>query len=71
MIFLLGLLQMLSLTTMKGLLAPAINILGRILSNLDDNIRYVVLNMFMKAVAIDFQAVQRHRATLEERRQGF
>lgn len=49
-----------------GLRVLAINILGRFLSNRDNNIRYVALNMLMKAVAVDFQAVQRHRATILE-----
>ncbi|XWS63638.1 hypothetical protein CRYUN_Cryun06bG0118100 [Craigia yunnanensis] len=49
-----------------GLRVLAINILGRFLSNRDNNIRYVALNMFMKAMAVDAQAVQRHRATILE-----
>ncbi|KAJ0237356.1 AP-1 complex subunit gamma-1 [Hirschfeldia incana] len=44
----------------------AINILGRFLSNRDNNIRYVALNMLMKAIAFDDQAVQRHRVTILE-----
>ncbi|XP_058112225.1 AP-1 complex subunit gamma-2-like [Magnolia sinica] len=50
----------------SGLRVLAINILGRFLSNRDNNIRYVALNMLMKAVAVDAQAVQRHRATILE-----
>uniref|UniRef100_A0A0D6R6I1 AP-1 complex subunit gamma n=1 Tax=Araucaria cunninghamii TaxID=56994 RepID=A0A0D6R6I1_ARACU len=49
-----------------GLRVLAINILGRFLSNRDNNIRYVALNMLMKAVTVDFQAVQRHRTTILE-----
>ncbi|XP_010551552.1 PREDICTED: AP-1 complex subunit gamma-1 isoform X2 [Tarenaya hassleriana] len=44
----------------------AINILGKFLSNRDNNIRYVALNMLMKAISFDDQAVQRHRATILE-----
>ncbi|KAL5225010.1 hypothetical protein ABZP36_011649 [Zizania latifolia] len=50
----------------SGLRVLAINILGRFLSNRDNNIRYVALNMLMKAMAVDTQAVQRHRATILE-----
>ncbi|XP_077237790.1 AP-1 complex subunit gamma-2-like [Tasmannia lanceolata] len=50
----------------SGLRVLAINILGRFLSNRDNNTRYVALNMLMKAVAVDAQAVQRHRATILE-----
>ncbi|XP_019176734.1 PREDICTED: AP-1 complex subunit gamma-2-like [Ipomoea nil] len=49
-----------------GLRVLAINILGRFLSNRDNNIRYVALNMLMRAVMVDSQAVQRHRATIIE-----
>ncbi|KAI5436998.1 hypothetical protein KIW84_023209 [Lathyrus oleraceus] len=49
-----------------GLRVLAINILGRFLSNRDNNIRYVALNMLMKAVTADAQAVQRHRVTILE-----
>ncbi|XP_022776059.1 AP-1 complex subunit gamma-2-like isoform X3 [Durio zibethinus] len=49
-----------------GLRVLAINILGRFLSNRDNNIRYVALNMLMKAIVVDAQAVQRHRATILE-----
>ncbi|XP_029130285.1 AP-1 complex subunit gamma-2 isoform X2 [Cajanus cajan] len=50
-----------------GLRVLAINILGRFLLHQDNNIRYVGLNMLMKAVTADAQAVQRHRATILER----
>lgn len=49
-----------------GLRVLAINILGRFLSNRDNNIRYVALNMLMKAITVDAPAVQRHRATILE-----
>ncbi|XP_010547880.1 PREDICTED: AP-1 complex subunit gamma-2 isoform X2 [Tarenaya hassleriana] len=49
-----------------GLRVLAINILGRFLSNRDNNIRYVALNMLMRAMTVDTQAVQRHRATILE-----
>ncbi|CDP00189.1 unnamed protein product [Coffea canephora] len=49
-----------------GLRVLAINILGRFLSNRDNNIRYVALNMLMRAITVDSQAVQRHRATILE-----
>ncbi|CAM8916118.1 unnamed protein product [Rhodiola kirilowii] len=50
----------------SGLRVLAINILGRFLSNRDNNIRYVALNMLMKAISVDAQAVQRHRVTILE-----
>ncbi|KAK9675683.1 hypothetical protein RND81_11G023400 [Saponaria officinalis] len=50
----------------SGLRVLAINILGRFLSNKDNNIRYVALNMLMRAINVDSQAVQRHRATILE-----
>ncbi|GAB2280431.1 hypothetical protein Dimus_015063 [Dionaea muscipula] len=50
----------------SGLRVLAINILGRFVSNKDNNIRYVALNMLMKAITVDTQAVQRHRATILE-----
>ncbi|VAI83018.1 unnamed protein product [Triticum turgidum subsp. durum] len=50
----------------SGLRVLAINILGRFLSNRDNNIRYVALNMLMKAMAVDTLAVQRHRVTILE-----
>lgn len=49
-----------------GLRVLAINILGRFLSNRDNNIRYVALNMLMKSVLVDSQAMQRHRTTILE-----
>ncbi|GER54335.1 AP-1 complex subunit gamma-1 [Striga asiatica] len=49
-----------------GLRVLAINFLGRYLSSRDNNIRYVALNMLMKAITLDSQAVQRHRVTILE-----
>ncbi|OBZ73863.1 AP-1 complex subunit gamma-1 [Grifola frondosa] len=45
----------------SGLRVMAINILGKFLSNRDNNIRYVALNTLNKVVAIDTNAVLRHR----------
>ncbi|KAF8597669.1 Adaptor protein complex AP-1 gamma subunit [Ceratobasidium sp. AG-I] len=45
----------------SGLRVMAINILGKFLSNRDNNIRYVALNTLNKVVAMDTNAVQRHR----------
>ncbi|KAL7177891.1 hypothetical protein ACSBR2_031117 [Camellia fascicularis] len=45
----------------SGLRVLAINILGRFLSNRDNNTRYVALNMLMRAITVDTQAVQRHQ----------
>lgn len=39
----------------------AVNIMGRFLTNKDNNIRYVALNTLAKMVSVDTQAVQRHR----------
>ncbi|MED6171960.1 hypothetical protein PIB30_045772 [Stylosanthes scabra] len=50
----------------SGLRVLAISILGKFLSNRDNNIRYVALNMLMKAVTADPQAVLRYRATILE-----
>ncbi|KAJ3364184.1 clathrin associated protein complex large subunit [Allomyces javanicus] len=44
----------------------AINILGKFLANKDNNIRYVALQTLIKTIAVDGQAVQRHRATVLE-----
>ena len=41
-----------------------VNILGKFLTNRDNNIRYVALNTLVKVVAIDTNAVQRHRNTI-------
>ena len=50
----------------SGLRVMGINILGRFLGNRDNNIRYVALNTLNKVVALDTNAVQRHRATILE-----
>lgn len=47
-----------------GLRVLAINILGRFLTNRDNNIRYVALNTLCKCVNKDTAAVQRHRNTV-------
>ncbi|KAI9179090.1 clathrin associated protein complex large subunit [Blastocladiella emersonii ATCC 22665] len=44
----------------------AINILGKFLGNKDNNIRYVALQTLNKTIALDNQAVQRHRTTVLE-----
>ena len=36
----------------------------RFLSNRDNNMRYVALNILAKVVSVDLQAVQRHRSTV-------
>ncbi|KAH8832639.1 gamma-adaptin [Flagelloscypha sp. PMI_526] len=45
----------------SGLRVMAINILGKFLTNRDNNIRYVSLNTLNKVVSIDTNAVQRHK----------
>nr|KAJ0217592.1 hypothetical protein LSAT_V11C300130970 [Lactuca sativa] len=55
-----------SIEYISGLRVLAINILGRFLSNCDNNIIYVALKMVMKAISVDDQAVQRHRAIILE-----
>eukprot|EP00697_Spironema_sp_BW2_P001645 gnl/Spiro4/12204_TR6443_c0_g1_i2.p1 gnl/Spiro4/12204_TR6443_c0_g1~~gnl/Spiro4/12204_TR6443_c0_g1_i2.p1 ORF type:complete len:875 (+),score=331.11 gnl/Spiro4/12204_TR6443_c0_g1_i2:30-2627(+) len=53
-----------SIESEPGLRVLAINILGRFLSNRDNNIRYVALHTLAKVVSADLQAVQRHRNTI-------
>ncbi|ROT34793.1 AP-1 complex subunit gamma-1 [Sodiomyces alkalinus F11] len=50
----------------SGLRVLGVNILGKFLSNRDNNIRYVALNTLTKVVAIEPTAVQRHRNTILE-----
>ena len=48
----------------SGLRVLGVNILGKFLTNKDINIRYVALNTLIKVVAIEPNAVQRHRNTI-------
>lgn len=48
----------------SGLRVLGVNILGKFLTNRDNNIRYVALNTLIKVVAIEPNAVQRHRNTV-------
>jgi AP-1 complex subunit gamma-1 len=48
----------------SGLRVLGVNILGKFLSNRDNNIRYVALNTLTKVVGIEPTAVQRHRNTI-------
>jgi AP-1 complex subunit gamma-1 len=48
----------------SGLRVLGVNILGKFLANKDNNIRYVALNTLIKVVAIEPNAVQRHRNTI-------
>ncbi|RMZ91385.1 hypothetical protein DV736_g1378, partial [Chaetothyriales sp. CBS 134916] len=48
----------------SGLRVLGVNILGKFLANKDNNIRYVALNTLLKVVAIEPNAVQRHRNTI-------
>ncbi len=50
----------------SGLRVLGVNILGKFLANKDNNIRYVALNTLIKVVAIEPNAVQRHRNTILE-----
>jgi AP-1 complex subunit gamma-1 len=50
----------------SGLRVLGINILGKFLSNKDNNIRYVALNTLVKVVSVEPNAVQRHRNTILE-----
>ena len=57
-------LSIMDIQSESGLRVLAVNILGRFLLNSDKNIKYVALNTLQKTVALDNQAVQRHRATI-------
>ncbi|GAA97954.1 hypothetical protein E5Q_04634 [Mixia osmundae IAM 14324] len=57
-------LTILDIEAESGLRVMAINILGKFLGNRDNNIRYVALNTLNKVVAMDTNAVQRHRAII-------
>lgn len=48
----------------SGLRVLGVNILGKFLTNRDNNIRYVALNTLIKVVALEPNAVQRHRNTI-------
>ena len=48
----------------SGLRVLGVNILGKFLANKDNNIRYVALNTLIKVVALEPNAVQRHRNTV-------
>ena len=48
----------------SGLRVLGVNILGKFLANKDNNIRYVALNTLVKVVAVEPNAVQRHRNTI-------
>ncbi|KAH8595768.1 adaptin N terminal region-domain-containing protein [Bisporella sp. PMI_857] len=50
----------------SGLRVLGVNILGKFLTNRDNNIRYVALNTLIKVVAVEPNAVQRHRNTILE-----
>lgn len=50
----------------SGLRVLGVNILGKFLTNRDNNIRYVALNTLIKVIAIEPNAVQRHRNTILE-----
>ncbi|BFZ55824.1 clathrin associated protein complex large subunit [Savitreella phatthalungensis] len=50
----------------SGLRVLGVNILGKFLSNKDNNIRYVALNTLSKVIDIEPNAVQRHRSTILE-----
>ncbi|KAI9302606.1 adaptin N terminal region-domain-containing protein [Cunninghamella echinulata] len=54
-------LAILDIQSEAGLRVLAVNILGKFLSNRDNNIRYVALETLNKTVGIETQAVQRHR----------
>ena len=59
-------LTILEIDSESGLRILGINILGKFLTNKDNNIRYVALNTLNKVIASEPNAVQRHRNTILE-----
>ncbi|KAG5440874.1 hypothetical protein PCK2_000029 [Pneumocystis canis] len=57
-------LTILDIEANKGLRVLGVNILGKFLSDNDNNIRYIALNTLSKVIAIEPNAVQRHRSTV-------
>jgi len=53
-----------SVESSPALKVLGINILGKFLANKDSNTRYVALNLLKKVVTLDYDAVQRHKATI-------
>lgn len=50
----------------SGLRVLGVNILGKFLTNKDNNTRYVALNTLLQVIEIEPTAVQRHRSTIVE-----
>jgi len=50
----------------QGLRVLGINILGKFLTNRENNVRYVALQALKQVVDIDYNAVQRHKQTITE-----
>jgi AP-1 complex subunit gamma-1 len=48
----------------QGLRVLGINILGRFLVNKENNIRFIALKNLYQVVNVDYNAVQRHKATI-------
>ncbi|KAG5437559.1 hypothetical protein PCANB_000987 [Pneumocystis canis] len=57
-------LTILDIEANKGLRVLGVNILGKFLSDNDNNIRYIALNTLSKVISIEPNAVQRHRSTV-------
>ncbi|KTW31507.1 hypothetical protein T552_00149 [Pneumocystis carinii B80] len=57
-------LTILDIETNKGLRVLGVNILGKFLSDNDNNIKYIALNTLNKVISIEPNAVQRHRSTV-------
>lgn len=53
-----------SVESSAALKTLGINILGKFLANKDSNTRYVALELLKKVVRLDYDAVQRHKATI-------